>query len=137
MYCHRLRSSIEPVSVTSAIQCSVGKTSLAVQRRLVGHVCSRHWLCRWRAVRQLPAACSPYGLSLGYQVAMEIRRLVATLIHIDSASLLLFFVVVAFFPLFNVIFIRLFFHSSFANGHTTLKTPVLVRSPKLSNVGPG
>jgi hypothetical protein len=25
----------------------------------------------------------------------------------------------------------------FANGHTTLNAPVLVRSPKLSNVGPG
>ena len=33
--------------------------------------------------------------------------------------------------------INVHFSLSVAKGHTTLKAPVLVRSPKLSNVGPG
>ena len=34
-------------------------------------------------------------------------------------------------------FISILFYSSYVYGHITLKTPVLVRSPKLSNVEPG
>ena len=37
----------------------------------------------------------------------------------------------------RLLFIQVIFQCVIANGHTTLKAPVLVRSPKLSNVGPG